>query len=298
MASVISLSLSENRKQIHKAFLLLLASVAILPAFRNHHTPEPNHSGMYAMVLLKKEGYDAKTGKWINKKPSASAFPISPETYEKVKNWYATDSGSKNPDNLPTEAPKEGYTYIYTPYSDPKHPNSVGMGNFGLEGYKGYWYADDLSKATDSVTDAGVDVPIPPPKDNSPATIAFGGYDARTGNWVNTEQSESAFPISSGQFERIKNWFSTNYGTNNPLNLPVQVPRDGFTYLFVPFNDPKHPGVVGMSFEGGIAYKGYWYADKIGPTKDTISTNNTNTQNTPPVVSPQQQATPPPKQDN
>ncbi len=232
-----------------------------------------------------REGYDAKTGKWINKKPSEYAFSISYTTYQNVKNWYATDSGTNNPNNLPTEAPREGYTYIYTPYHDPLHPGSVGMSAQGLEGYKGYWYADDLTKATDSITSTGADAAIAPPVDNSPKEIALGGYDARTGNWVNTTPSEDAFTISSGTYLRVKNWFATDFGINNPINLPVQVPRDGFTYIFVPFSDPKHPGVVGMSFQGSRASNGYWYADKIGVTNDTIPTkqNIPNNSAVPPV---------------
>lgn len=248
---------------------LTLLALIILPVIMGSSS---NYSIEYKLNNMGffREGYDAKTGKWINKKPSQYAFPISPDTYQRVKNWYTTDSGTKNPDNLEIEAPREGYTYIYTPYRDPKHPEAIGMSSMGLQGFKGYWYADDLSKATDSVTSKGDIMSITPPKDNSPAVVKFGGYDARTGNWVNTTPGDDAFPVSYVTYNRIKNWYATDFGANNPLGLPIEIPREDYTYLYVPFNDPKHPGVVGMSFSGDNAYRGYWYADKIGVTNDTI----------------------------
>lgn len=246
-----------------------------------------------------REGYDAKTGKWINRKPSPYAFSITPEVYQEVKNWYATDSGTNNPDHLPVMVPKAGYTYIYTPYKDPKHPYVTGMSLQGADGYKGYWYADDLTKATDSTDASGNDIQIPPPKDNTPANVKYGGYDARTGKWIDTAPSPDAFSVTQGTYTRVKNWFSTNYGANNPLNLQLEVPREGYSYIYVPYNDPKHPGIMGMSFQGDYAFKGYWYADKIPGLSDVADTASVNSpvQNAQQSMS-SQQAPPPPVQSN
>ena len=248
--------------------LSLLTSIVIITmGGSNPFDPNKNKRGI---VLFNPEGYDARTGKWINKKPSAFAYSISSTTYQNVKNWYATDSGNNNPSQLPLEAPKEGYTYIYTPYHDPAHPGTTGMSVYGQEGFKGYWYADDLSKATDSVTATGSDITIAPVVDRSDK-VTYGGYDARTGNWINTKPGDDAFSISFQTYVRIKNWYATNFGADNPLNLPLQFPKEDYTYIFVPYNDPTHPGVMGMTFQGNNIYKGYWYADKIGVTNDTIS---------------------------
>lgn len=257
--------------QGHKVFtiILLLAGYLSVQNFRNHHSPENKN---YSMLLFCKEGYDARTGKWVNKKPGPASFSISPEVYQMIKNWYATDSGANNPNNLPIMAPKEGYSYIYTPYKDKLHPNVHGMSIQGENGYKGYWYADDLSKVTDSSDANGQAVPLPPPKVTDPP-VEYGGYDARTGNWVHTQPSDFAFAVSQGTYLRVKNWFATAYGTNNPLGLTLEVPKEDYTYLFVPFKDPKHPGIIGMSFQGDVACKGYWYADYIGETQDTVVKN-------------------------
>jgi|GEM_PF-2429944 len=268
MAFVISYNQILEKRRKASLFLLLLAGAIILYPLKNF---KPFHNNTKAgILLLRREGYDARTGKWINKRPSASSFSISPQEYEMVKNWFATDSGTNNPNQLPLMAPKDGYTYIYTPYKDAKHPFARGMSIQGQNGFKGYWYADDLSKATDSTDDNGNDIQIAPPKDKGPANVEFGGYDARTGNWVHTTPSIDAFSISFGTYERVKNWFNTDFNVNNPLFLPVEVPMENYTYLYVPYSDPKHPGVIGMSFQGDRACRGYWYADKIGATNDTI----------------------------
>lgn len=284
----------------HRAFatILLFTSVAGLMYFNNHNSPKQNKEGY---LFLLREGYDAKTGKWVNKKPSPSAFSISPDVYNAVKNWYATDSGTNNPNNLPVTAPKEGYTYIYTPYKDKLHPNVHGMSIQGENGYKGYWYADDLTKATDSTNDKGDigTVQEVRPKDYK---VEWGGYDARTGNWVHTQASTEAFPVSQGTYLRVKNWFTTQAGTNNPLGLPLEVPKEDYTYLYVPYKDANHPGIIGMSFQGDVACKGYWYADKIGETQDTVMKGTTpsssqpanNNNNTPSAT----QSNPPPQNQN
>lgn len=259
---------------------------------------------LVGIVVNGKEGYDAKTGKWIGKRPSKFAFAISPETYQRVKNWYATDSGTNNPNNLPITAPREGYTYIYTPYKDPAHPDVHGMSIQGENGYKGYWYADDLTKATDSLTSSGDLVQVKETKDNSPKDLEYGGYDARTGKWLTTKASTDAFTVSYGTYQRVKNWYATNFGADNPLGLPIEAPREDFTYLYVPFSDPKHPGVIGMSFQGDGVYRGYWYADKIPSIVDSIfkaqyvnpaTQTNQPTQNSQPSQN-QQQTNPPPIQ--
>jgi hypothetical protein len=284
-----AISHRQNLAQARKAFalLLLLAAYISINKFKNHNSPE---SKMGSVFVLRREGYDAKTGKWVNKKPGPAAFSISPDDYQRVKNWYSTDSGTNNPNFLPVMAPKEGYSYIYTPYKDAAHPNVHGMSIQGQNGYKGYWYADDLSKATDSSDDNGQAVPIPVVKDKSPVMLEYGGYDARSGNWVHTVPSGDDFPISQGTYLRVKNWYATAFGTNNPLQLPLEIPKEDFTYLFVPFKDGKHPGIIGMSFQGDGACKGYWYADKIGATQDTVMTGSPNPTNN---VTPTQTAPPP-----
>lgn len=299
------------RKQSFLALVLLLSGSIALNHFNNRNSP-PGMKG--AALLFYKEGYDAKTGKWIGKRPSKFSFAITPETYEMIRNWFATDSGKNNPNLLPTMAPKEGYTYIYTPYKDPAHPGVTGMSIQGANGYKGYWYADDLTKATDSVAANGELVDVKATKESTLESIEYGGYDARTGKWLSTKASSDAFTVSSGTYERIKNWYTTSFGTNNPLGLSLEVPRENFTYLYVPFNDPAHPGVIGMSFQGSGVYKGYWYADKIQSIVDSIEKaeyvnpygpiNNQPTQdqqrtqnqqaNPPPIQ--QQQTNPPPIQ--
>ena len=169
----------------------------------------------------------------------------------------------------------------------------------GADGYKGYWYADDLTKATDSTNASGDDVQIPQPKDNSDPDLTYGGYNAKTGKWVDAPKpSDDAFPVTQGTYIRVKNWYGTNFGANNPLNLKIEVPRDGFTYIYVPYHDAKHPGVMGMSFQGDGIYKGYWYADKIPGLNDAADTASVNT----PAQSQQQaqssQQVPPPAQNN
>ena len=251
-------------------YMLLLGPGAIrtIPKNKSFHNPGKPPLAWFAISC---EGYDARTGKWINKKPSPYAFAITPEVYSEVKNWYATDSGTNNPDHLPVLAPRYGFTYIYTPYKDPKHPAVVGMSMQGEQGYKGYWYADDLSKATDSTDANGNTVAISHPEDNASLPLKYGGYDARTDKWINTPApGNDAYPITQGTYQRIKNWYATHYGMDNPLNLKVEVPREGFTYINVPYKDPKHPGVIGMSFQGDFAYRGYWYADRLSSLNDTI----------------------------
>lgn len=248
------------------AVFLLFGAYVLLNPFKPRKPLEGK-----SVILFKKEGYDARTGQWINKKPSVFAYPISQITYEQVKNWYATDSGTNNPNHLPLQQPRDGYSYIYVPYKDPAHPNVTGMSSQGEDGYKGYWYADDLSKATDSTNAHGDVLSIQAPKDNTPASLGYGGYDARTGNWINTKPGFDAFTISHSTYTRVKNWFATSYGSVNPINLPVEAPRKDFTYIYVPYKDPAHPGVIGMSFQGDGVFRGYWYADKIGASNDTVS---------------------------
>jgi len=293
MASTIGykqISLKEQNALL--LFLLLIGGIALYQ-FKNH---KPfNHNTNMSSLFLLKEGYDARTGKWVNKKPSLNSFSISPQEYDMIKNWYATDSGNNNPNLLPVMAPKDGYSYIYTPYKDPLHPFARGMSIQGQNGYKGYWYADDLSKATDSTDANGNNIQITPSKNKTDLVLEFGGYDARSGNWIHTTPSIDAFSVSYGAYQRIKNWFATNFDVDNPLFLPVEVPMENYTYLYVPYNDPKHPGVIGMSFQGDRACRGYWYADKIGVTNDTIMAGKpvAPVQTPDPAASNQQSAQPP-----
>lgn len=109
---VITINHNQNILHGHKAFvlLLLLAAYVGVNKFKNHNSQKPN---MVSTFVLRREGYDARTGKWINKKPGPSAFSISPDDYQRVKNWYATDSGTNNPNFLPVMTLKRAI-HIYT----------------------------------------------------------------------------------------------------------------------------------------------------------------------------------------
>lgn len=263
----------------HIFYMWFLPLFLITPKYSGRHL-YLGYTSAIQRFLVCREGYDARTGKWVNKKPSPYAYAITADTYQEVKNWYATDSGKNNPDHLPLQVPRPGYTYIYTPYKDSKHPNVVGMSVQGADGFKGYWYADDLTKATDSSDASGSDMPIAQ-TNKYPADLKYGGYDARTGKWIDTPgPTENAYAITQGTYKRVKNWYTTNFGVNNPLQLPLEAPTPGYTYIYVPYNDPKHPGVIGMSFQGDGVFRGYWYADKLGPAYDSAA-NNTPAQNAP-----------------
>ncbi len=86
------------------------------------------------------EGYSATDGKWIDKKTNATgtAVAVTNSMYLQVQLWNKTN-GEQG------QAPKPGFTYVYTPYKDPAHPESKGMSPEGKNGFEGYWYAENLS---------------------------------------------------------------------------------------------------------------------------------------------------------
>src|ERR1700677_1109251 len=103
MAITISYKQISLKEQNALLLLLLLLGGIALYQYKNH---KPfNHNTNMSSLFLLKEGYDARTGKWVNKKPSLNSFSISPQEYDMVKNWYATDSGNNNPNLLPVTAP-------------------------------------------------------------------------------------------------------------------------------------------------------------------------------------------------
>lgn len=77
------------------------------------------------------EGYPASGGPYVTEKPNHNTqwFPIDKATYDRVKRWYET-KGMLHDETV--EKPN-GYRYIYTPYKDPLHPETIGMGT-GTEG--------------------------------------------------------------------------------------------------------------------------------------------------------------------
>jgi hypothetical protein len=130
-------------QQFQLSIILVPVAITIIV-----HCFNPNNKpNVFLSTFNKRGGYDAKTGRWIDQKPSYYAFPITKVMYQNVKNWYATDSGTNNPGHLPILSPRPGYTYIYTPYKDPAHPGVTGMSMQGEDGYKGYWYADKIENA-------------------------------------------------------------------------------------------------------------------------------------------------------
>jgi RHS repeat-associated protein len=97
-----------------------------------------SNSPIIAIDLDGLEGYNANDGLWNSTKINSSAIAITSEEFVRVQNWYKTDGGTNNPDNIQTQKPEKGYFYIFMPYDDPEHPEVRGMGNNSKENNGNY----------------------------------------------------------------------------------------------------------------------------------------------------------------
>ncbi|MEZ4800669.1 MAG: RHS repeat-associated core domain-containing protein [Flavobacteriales bacterium] len=141
---------------------------------------------------------------------------------------------------------------------------------------------------------------------NSPiATIeseGLEGYNANDGLWNSTKIDDSAIPITKDEYLRVKNWYATNGGMNNPEKLVIQKPEEKYDYIFVPYDDPNHPEVTGQGnmseSNDGVGkgpdadvqsseMAGFWYRQRIVESTATntsgsslTGTGNINNQST------------------
>jgi len=146
------------------------------------------------------EGRDAKTGSWVPDAHTDTKFAVTNQTYQLVKNWYATDGGTNNPTNLQVQAPKENFTYVYTPPSDPGHLDVHGYNPYGA----GYWYAENL-KAPPAINETD--------EDGTPRTGQMVNFSIGAGNTTSADGTKYLR-------ESVEKMIDDNQAANN------QTPKD------------------------------------------------------------------------